>query len=73
MRDWHQESDTALANLHEHHASPCYQSMVAWFEAMYEREKEQITLCDTPEVVQYHWLQSKGLRELLNLVKIEPD
>ncbi len=73
MRDWHQEADTELSKLHEYNGSPCYQVMLKWFIAMYEREKEKIALSEAPEEVQYHWLLAKGLRELLFMVKTEDE
>ena len=73
MQDWHSRADEALAQLREHHGSPCYQSMVQWLQYLYEREKERITMADETDQVQFHWLMAKGVKELLSMVQLDPD
>lgn len=73
MQDHHSGADEALYTLREYAGNPCYQAMVNWIEAMYEREKERIALCDNTEVAMTYWFNCKGLRELRFDIDTETD
>ena len=73
MLDYNNRADEALEQLREFAGNPCYQAMVAWMTAVFEREKERMALAVEPDLMSMHWANCRGMLELLSDINVEPD
>ena len=70
MQDWHNEADEKLFALRENHESVTYHCMIEYFEAVYEREKENMVISTDPTDVNRHWIAANGVRSLLDDLRV---
>ena len=70
MQAWHNRAEDALFALRENHESVTYQTMIAYFEAAYEREKENMVLSHCDESLKMHWVAANGIRSLLDDLRV---
>lgn len=71
LPDWHSRADEQLLLLNECYDNHSYLLMIEWLTALYEREKENIVMCEDFESIHAHWIKAKGIRELLSLLVTE--
>lgn len=70
MQEWHNRAEEALYALRENHESVTYKTMIDYFEAVYEREKENMVLSHDADALKTHWIAANGVRALLDDLKV---